>query len=292
MRAAVFGTVLVLAVVLVIVAVSVTHDNGASKDGRGFGMQPAPASVVDAISRVPSSAFAQAGSAAGSSGPYTGAISTLKLQPAISSGGRPLIDFTGSNWCPYCAATRWPFAVALARFGTFKGLRITASGRGTGADYPGTNTLTFYGATYTSRYISFLGTEQCSDVLASGTSSVAVLDCNGYEPLEDLPGTAAKLFYKYDFQPYQTTADQGGIPFIDFGNKYLENGAFMSPAILSGLSHLQIARSLGRPAAPPGEAILVGANYYSAIVCKLTHDKPGSVCNMRVVRQATAALKL
>jgi len=180
--------------------------------------------------------------------------------------------------------------VALSRFGAFKGLKLTTSGLSEA--YPGTKTLSFYGATYTSRYVSFLATEQCSDIPASSTSSAAALDCEGYKPLQSLPGVAARLFYNYDFQPYQPSANAGGIPFVDFGNSYVEDGGLIDPAVLAGLSHLQIARSLRSPGASPGQRILVGANYYSAIICRLTHDKPASVCKMPVVIQAAVVLKL
>jgi hypothetical protein len=64
----------------------------------------------------------------------------------------------------------------------------------------------------------------------------------------------------------------------------------MDPTILGGFSHAQIAASLNNPVASPGQTILVGANYYTAEICKMTGDKPGSVCDMPVVKQAGAAL--
>jgi hypothetical protein len=292
MRAAMVGSGVVLVAVLAIVVVSVTGHGVPSVPNSLGSMRPAPATVAEAISRVPRVAFTAAGSDVTPSGPYARSISTLVRQPAISSAGKPLVDYVGSNWCPYCAATRWPLAVALARFGSFTGLKITTSGRGAGEDYPGTSTLSFYRVGYSSPYLSFLGTEQCSNVLARDSSSAAVMDCGGYEPLEDLPGIAARSFYKYDFQPYQTAHDAGGIPFIDFGNRYLENGAFLSPAILSGMSQAQIAQSLRNPSASPGQVILAGANFYSAIICDLTNERPESVCKMPVVRRAAATLKL
>ena len=89
-------------------------------------MRPAPASVVNKT-HLSSSAFAEAGSTITSSGPYTASITALENRPT-DSHGKPLIAYMGSNFCPYCAATRWPLAVALTRFGSFKGLHITASG--------------------------------------------------------------------------------------------------------------------------------------------------------------------
>ena len=79
---------------------------------------------------------------------------------------------------------------------------------------------------------------------------------------------------------------------MDFGNKFMEDGAFMDPSILDGLTHVQIAQSLSNPVASPSQPILVSANFYTAAICKLTNNKPGSVCNMPVVKQAAKQLKL
>ncbi|MGA2803507.1 MAG: DUF929 family protein [Acidimicrobiales bacterium] len=289
MTAGVFGTVLVVLAVLVIVLVSVTGKTTAKN--AGFGLKPAPASVVNAISHVPAPAFAAAGSTITSSGPYTIAINPLKKQPPLTSGGKPLIAYTGSNWCPYCAAARWPLAIALSRFGSFKKLDITESGRATNEIYPGTPSLSFYGSSYTSPYIAFLTTEQCSDLVSSSTAT-AVQDCNGYEPLQSLSPLAHKIYFKYDFPPFVSSSNEGGIPFIDFANKFVEDGAFMDPSILDGFTHVQIAQSLGNPIASPAQPILVSANFYTAAICKLTNNKPGSVCDMPVVKQAAKQLKL
>jgi hypothetical protein len=294
MTAAIFGTVLVVLAVLVIVLVSVTGSK--APGAKGFGTKPIPPSVLNDITKVPASAFTAAGALADqTNGPYPTFVAIKPSQPALSLGGKPLVVYIGSNWCPYCAATRWPLVVALARFGTFKGLTITKSGVGAGSAaeiYPKTNTLSFHGTTYTSPYLALKAVEQCSDLIPSKTSA-AVQACNGYVPLETLGGIPAKVFLKYNYPPFQTQANQGGIPFIDMGNKYSEDGAFINPAILQGLTWQQIAQSLGtNPAALPAQPIVVGANYYTAAICKLTHSRPGSVCNMPVIKQAAKLLKL
>src|ERR1039457_470057 len=91
MTAAVFGTVFVVLAILVIVLVSVTGKGSAA--GNGFGMKPAPASVVDSISNVPASAFTEAGSTITSSGPYTASIKVHKNQPSLTSDDKPLIAY-------------------------------------------------------------------------------------------------------------------------------------------------------------------------------------------------------
>ena len=91
--------------------------------------------------------------------------------------------------------------------------------------------MSFYDSSYTSPYFSFLAVEQCTDLVAPAAddSKTAVEGCNGYEPLENLTGVAEKSFLKYDFPPTQSSANEGGIPYINFGNKWVEDGAFMDP---------------------------------------------------------------
>ncbi|MGD1011786.1 MAG: DUF929 family protein [Acidimicrobiales bacterium] len=291
MTVGIFGTVLVVLAVLVIVLISVTGNKTTTKPGLGDGMKIAPAAVVNAIKNVSPATFAAAGSATNSTyGPFPNEFTYIKKLSGLTAGGKPEIVYVGANWCPYCAGTRWPLAVALSRFGTFTGLHITASS--STDSYPSTPTLSFYGSTYTSPYITFSYGELCTNV-ASSSDSVAVRECNGYLPLQHLSKTAAKIFDKYDAPPcVPTSTDDGSFPFIDFGNKAFECGAFINPAILGGFTQLQVAQSLSNPLASPAQTILVGANFYSAVICSLTGDQPKSVCTLPVVKQAAAQLKL
>jgi hypothetical protein len=49
-----------------------------------------------------------------------------------------------------------------------------------------------------------------------------------------------------------TSAHEGSIPFVDFANKIIEDGAFMNPSILAGFTH-EIAQSLSNPDAQPAQ---------------------------------------
>ena len=122
--AGIFGTALVVLAVLVIILVSIV---GKTTPANAADSKPAPASVTNAINHTPASAFEVAGSTPTSSGPFFQAIFKLKGQPKLTQDGKPLIVYVGSEYCPYCAATRWPLALALGRFGTFSGLRVTHS---------------------------------------------------------------------------------------------------------------------------------------------------------------------
>lgn len=67
--------------------------------------------------------------AVGVSSPATPVTPPVQItgQPALASHGRPELVYVGAEYCPFCAAERWPLAVALGRFGTFSRLGLTDS---------------------------------------------------------------------------------------------------------------------------------------------------------------------
>jgi hypothetical protein len=169
-------------------------------------------------------------------------------------GGRPEVFYYGAEYCPYCAAQRWPIIVALSRFGTFSGLTTTSS---SSTDvYPNTPTFTFHKASYASQYIEF--------------ASVETTDRN-QQQLESPTQAQAALVTKYD--------TSGSIPFIDIGNRYAISGAMYLPDILSGMSWQAVADAVLQPGSPQAKAILGSANVITAAICSLTADKPAAVCS-------------
>ena len=84
------------------------------------------------------------------------------------------------------------------------------------------------------------------------------------------------LITKYD------AANQGAIPFIDFGNKFMSVGATYDPSVLSGLSWSQIAADLQTPTSPVARSVLGAANYTTAAICGMTNDQPASACTPAV----------
>ena len=159
------GPSLVVVVVLVIVLVSVTGQQGPGRRPASASRPRRPASS-SAVTRVSPSAFTIAGSTVTSSGPVPrgahAAQAAARAQPRTASRSSSTWARTAARTAP---PTRWPLAVALARFGTFKNLKITVR-RGDSEPYPSTNTLSFYDSSYTSPYISFLAIEQCTDLVA------------------------------------------------------------------------------------------------------------------------------
>ena len=173
--------------------------------------------------------------------------------------GKPVITYVGAEFCPYCAAERWALAVALSRFGTFSHL----SGTQSASDdvYPNTQTLSFYGSSYSSSYVDFQPVEEATNQRVG----------NGYQTLQTPTAAQSSLLSTYD--------SAGSIPFLDMGNKFVITGASYSPQVLQGLSRAQIAAQLNDPKSAVGQAIDGTANDITAAICTLTGNQPSNVCS-------------
>jgi hypothetical protein len=214
--------------------------------------------VVAAVTSVPASVLDQVGTGTSSSPP------TALTGAALTAGGLPRILYVGAEWCPFCAAERWPLAVALSRFGTLTGLGQTAS---TPDDVdPNTPTLSFEGSKYTSTAISFTGKE-----IQNGSK----------QTLDTLDAADNAIF---------TTVGKGSFPFIDIAGKWLINGAQYDPGLLAGKTHAQIASALSDPTSAIAKAIDGSANVITAAICKASGDKPASVCTATAVTSAAEKL--
>ncbi len=84
------------------------------------------------------------------------------------------------------------------------------------------------------------------------------------------------LLQKYD------AANQGAIPFIDFGNSYMSVGASYNPGVLAGLTWSQIAADLHDPSSQVAKGALGAANYITAAICSLTGNQPATACTPAV----------
>jgi hypothetical protein len=186
--------------------------------------------------------------------------------------------YLGSEYCPFCAAERWAMIGALSRFGTFSGLAAirsaVADGAGDAEPYPNTATWTFAKSSYSSPYLTFTPVENLSNIPDPTTGSYTILET---------PTSAQQaLVAEFDGPPYVPSSFAGGIPFIDFGNKYAIFGASYSPGILAGLSWSQIAADLSNPDSPVAEGIDGTANYITAAICAMTGNEPASACTATV----------
>jgi hypothetical protein len=302
--AGIFGSVfVVLAVVVIVLIATLGGGKGKVAAGASIPTKPAPASIVSGVTQVPASELNAAG-AGGGQVIFLGAegsgspVVAIKNPKSLTVNGKPEVVYVGGEFCPFCAATRWALAIALSKFGTLSGLKITASSPDDFA--PNTRTLSFDGVTYSSPYISFSETEQVSNV-CTGTQAnpnpPPALECvAGYTALQKAPADVLALVTKYDASPYFPAKSAGGIPFIDMGGKYVEDGApypstatAFPPISMAGLSWAQIVATFSVPTTGVGQAVLGAANHYIAAFCQLTHNKPGSVCTMSGVKAVAAA---
>jgi Domain of unknown function (DUF929) len=269
----------VVAVVLALVLVKVTSGSkpaaappadgptGAALAGVVKDVTTVPASVLDTV-RAGSLTGEGIGSVSTSGNGYLAPVSGS----ALVSGGKPEVLYVGAEFCPFCAAARWPLIVALSRFGTFSGLRTTRSGVTNGAGqqeiYPATPTWTFYGSRYTSPYLTFTPVELQTNIPDPGTG--------GYTTLQTLTAAQQKTVAAYD--------QAGSVPFLDIGNAYVQMGTLTpyGPADLQNLTWAQIASALHDPSTALAQSIDGSANYLTAAFCKLTGNQPASACTATV----------
>ncbi|HVT66443.1 MAG TPA: DUF929 family protein [Trebonia sp.] len=224
-----------------------------------------PTSVTDQVAGggvdkslfVPGETSTDLDNAASQVGSY---FATVNSPTTLTSGGKPEVLYMGAEYCPYCATQRWAMINALARFGTFKGLTTTHSSS-TDVD-PNTPTFTFYGSTYTSKYITFTSVEET-------TTDESV-------PLQTPTAQEQQLASTYD-----PGSSGSPIPFIDIGNKYVQTGnlAPLSPTLLAGKTWSQVAAAMQNPTSSQlGKAQIGNANYMTAAICKLTNNQPATAC--------------
>jgi hypothetical protein len=193
-------------------------------------------------------------------------------KPLTARDGKPEVLFVSAEYCPFCAAQRWPLVVALSRFGSFGGLSATHSS--TNDVYPDTKSFSFYGSTYTSSSLNFTSVELQTNQI-SGSS---------YGTLQSLTASQSELLTKFDRAPY--TAETGSIPFLDIANRYVSVGSGYSPQILQGLSMQQIATQLNDTNSPIAEAVDGEANRIVAAITEATGVQPNKTA---VVSNAAAS---
>lgn len=264
----------VLPVALVMIAVGVLVvvrvAGGRPSASPGVAAAPAADSVVSTVTSVPASVLDTVGA---------GSVRTPPQRidaPALTEGGKPRVLYVGAEYCPYCAAERWPMVVALSRFGTFQNLGQTTSA----ADdvYPSTPTLSFHGSGFTSTSVAFTGVETEGNELVNGR----------YAPLDTLSATDQQLVTTYNAPPYVSSA--GAIPFVDIGGRYLISGASYDPSVLKGKTHEQVAAALADPTSPIAQGVDGTANLVTAAICATTSGAPAQVCQAAGVQAAAKAL--
>ncbi len=279
------GLVVVVVAALVIIKVA----SGTTSSTK-VGFQPADPTVVAALASIPASVFNKVG-VTSTVAPVT-PPQAIKGQPALTGPSGtgavlPEVFYVGAEYCPFCAAQRWPLIIALSRFGTWSGLGNTSSSTYSGEYAPGTPTFTFVNAKYHSKYLVFRSVEEYNNVFNS--------TLNFYSPLQKPTKTQNAIFHKYDTSTYVkgiTAAQDLSIPFMSIGNRFLVSGASFTPLALANLTRGAVATGLSDSTSPVTDAIVASANYQTAAFCSLTKNRPGSVCNSPSVKAAKRAMSI
>lgn len=206
---------------------------------------------------------------AGNAAPQTETLQRISGPPP--GKGKPVVLYIGADYCPYCAALRWPLVLAMLRFGTFDGLHYM---RSSSHDvYPGTATFSFHGTQYHSDYLDF--------------EAVDLADRAG-QPLDRPNDAQLAIFQKFDAAPY--TNVPGAIPFLYIGGRYLEVGTFFTPDLIHGQSWRQIADQLEQGNSSLNGPVMAAANLYTAAFCSVTEQQPSDVCDSPAIKEASGHL--
>jgi hypothetical protein len=252
MLMAALGVVGVIVVFAALIGVRLAQDSGSGPPAKKSGL--APAAVVKGIGSIPASTFDKVGFVSESEG--VKAPSAAAGTP-LRQGGKPLVVYVGADYCPYCAAERWPFVTALSRFGTFKTLGATHSA--TADVFPNTATFSFHPKEYTSPYVHLDTVELYGNRPVGGS----------YPRLESPTALETQLVHQHD--------SAGSIPFIYLGGHTIV-GSTYDPQLLAGLSMSQIASAVQDPTTEIGHSVLGSANLITASICQQTGGKPADVC--------------
>lgn len=271
----VIGVVIVAIVATVVFAMAhrrkVERESALASGGAPPAAQPVPAEIMTALTTVPDSSWARAGTEDATVPTFVG--------DSDSANGKPVVLYIGAGYCPYCAAARWSMVAALARFGTFTGLSLSNSSP---TDvFPNSPTFSFYKSTYTSDYIEFQPVEEAGDTQGPD---------GRYSKLETPTPAQQAFIEKYDAPPYVPAAGAGGIPFVLVGGKYMWSGSPFNPGVLSGKSQGAIASTLASGTDNSSQPILSNANEMSAAICAVDGGKPANVCSSPAVQQAIQKL--
>jgi thiol-disulfide isomerase/thioredoxin len=254
-----------ITVAMAVVAAVVVFGHSGAVGLSAFDNIPVPQSLMSQLN-VPSNVSSAVGIGLATNLPRNVSGNTL------IAGGKPAIVYVGADYCPYCAIARWGLVVALLRFGTFTGLEyMTSSPVDIAASTP---TFTFYNATYSSPYISFVSAETAGNKPVNGS----------YPKLQNLTAAELAMLNKYD--------PGGGIPFIDFANQSVEPGSpYADPTIFGKENWSVITNRLYNTSSIESRVVLGSANLFTAAICKADGNQPASVCGQAYITSIEAKLK-
>jgi thiol-disulfide isomerase/thioredoxin len=239
--------IIVLVVAGVVVLVLAKMSQPESKASSSTKVVDAPASIATNLAKVPLSTIVSAHTERVKSDSQFHDLAPV-TQKALTKDGKPEVLYMGAEYCPYCGGERWALTVALSKFGSFSGLKMTHSSEGS------IPTLSFLTAKYTSKYLTFTPIE---------------LEDQDRKPLEKANAAQMKLL----------TDAGGSYPYINFGGKYVQSGASLNVDALVGNSQTDIAKTVtksGDVSSISGQVNSAAGAFVKAI-CTLTEGQPGDV---------------
>jgi thiol-disulfide isomerase/thioredoxin len=244
------------AVVIVLVVLIVVKVTSGSKTASSI-RHPVSGAALSRLASVPVASMVSASSASTVGPPRSLPPGT----PALTSHGKPEVFYLGAEYCPYCAAERWPLVMALAKFGTFSNLVSTES---SSTDVnPNTPSFSFFGSSYVSPYLTFTAVE--THDRAGKTLQAPTADQN-------------QLITTYDAPPY-TNGQAGSIPFIDLGGRYVVTGTEYDGSSLSNVDFDLAVGEVTAGTSATSRAVQGLAAHLVGAICSLTADQPASVCS-------------
>lgn len=221
--------------------------------------------LVARVENVPVAALLKAARTAGHS--VQAPVALPARAKALTSHGKPEILYVGANYCPFCAAERWAMVMALSKFGTFHGLKGTASS--VSDTNPATPTFTFYGSTYKSPYLAFVPVETAGSI-ATGPDK--------YPKLQSLSPSQSAIMKKWDAPPYVPAEYAGAFPFMDLGGRYVVIGSQYEATHIAGWTFSRAASYLASGDNSTSRAAEAAAGTLTKAICALTKGRPASVC--------------
>lgn len=243
-----------LAVAAAVVVIAVLVVVGVASNGSGGApRQPASAAAVGQMQSVSLQTLAAAATKVTQLN-----FASTAAGGALTSAGKPEVLFIGAEFCPICAAERWPMTMALMKFGTFTNLQQTHSAVADGD----AGTWSYYGAKYSSPYLVFTPYELYTNQ-PSG---------NYYKALQTLPAAAQAIW----------TANEGSslsFPFVDFSGKEVLETAQYNPSTIYYKSFASILGAVGSNDNTIGASVDASAAVFTKYLCGITGNQPSSVCS-------------
>ena len=226
--------------------------------------QPVPAAVLRKLEHVPSATWNAVG--------VRNAAPLQKLRTPVA--GAPTVFFVGGEYCPYCAAMRWPLAVALSRFGNLT--QVVYMDSSASDQYPNTPTFAFARRSFSSPLIS--------------ANLLELYNRRGHEILH-LDIMQSRILNAYDVPPFTVPGGETRpIPFLLIGGRYLWVSAPYSPSMLHGYSWDGVVSAIRSGHGSLAQAVLANANVFTAAICGVDNNRPSQVCTQRSIQLAEKVL--